>query len=304
MQFLESRRNIRDYPSDRSCNTSRRIATSSPHETPQHTISTNPSGLFGLWAPPAVLSNTATTSSVSRDSMARSVSRRRVVVRQSYYWPDQQLNFWILVMLATGGTLIGVFASFIVDQHQLGLGIPWSVAKPTTNSNEKESPTDDYDSKQDNALRHSRRLPHRAPNNRHAPPHLPTPPPPGRRHDRLLHPPRPLHHRPNRNRDPGLRPARRHQRPLPNVRLQQRVPRPEHEHARLARAEQHLPELAGRLRLLDHRRRVFDLDDCFGVYGGEGRDWRLGGSGSLRAVRPALMMIMDAWVHGVSVAFA
>jgi hypothetical protein len=63
-------------------------------------------------------------SSVGR-STARSVSRTRVVVRQSYYWPDQQLNFWILVMIAAGGTLIGVFASFIVDQQQLKLGIPW-----------------------------------------------------------------------------------------------------------------------------------------------------------------------------------
>ena len=58
--------------------------------------------------------------------MARSsVSRTRVVVRQSYYWPDQQLNFWIIIMLATGGVLIGVFAAFIRDQQMFGLGIPW-----------------------------------------------------------------------------------------------------------------------------------------------------------------------------------
>ena len=57
--------------------------------------------------------------------MARSVSRARVVVRQSYYWPDQQLNGWILVMLAAGGTLIGVDALFTIQQQQLGLGIPW-----------------------------------------------------------------------------------------------------------------------------------------------------------------------------------
>lgn len=59
--------------------------------------------------------------------MARSsVSRtQRVVVRQSYYWPDQQLNFWIIVMLATGGVLIGVFAVFVLQQQRLGLGIPW-----------------------------------------------------------------------------------------------------------------------------------------------------------------------------------
>ncbi|KAM0717592.1 hypothetical protein Q7P37_007444 [Cladosporium fusiforme] len=58
--------------------------------------------------------------------MARSVSRQRVIVRQSYYWPDQQLNFWIIIMLATGGVLIGVFANFVVVQNTLGgLGIPW-----------------------------------------------------------------------------------------------------------------------------------------------------------------------------------
>ena len=52
-------------------------------------------------------------------------SRRRVVVRESFYWPDQQLNFWILIMLATGGVLIGIFASFVVAQRTLRLGIPW-----------------------------------------------------------------------------------------------------------------------------------------------------------------------------------
>ncbi|TKA71978.1 hypothetical protein B0A55_06994 [Friedmanniomyces simplex] len=58
--------------------------------------------------------------------MARSsTSRTRVIVRQSYYWPDQQLNFWIIIMLATGGVLIGVFAAFVRDQQQFGLGIPW-----------------------------------------------------------------------------------------------------------------------------------------------------------------------------------
>lgn len=59
--------------------------------------------------------------------MARSsVSRTRVVVRQSYYWPDWQLNLWIIVMLAAGGLLVGVFAEFLSIQQQLGhLGIPW-----------------------------------------------------------------------------------------------------------------------------------------------------------------------------------
>ncbi|KAM3421897.1 hypothetical protein BST61_g2274 [Cercospora zeina] len=59
--------------------------------------------------------------------MARSdMTRERVIVRQSYYWPDWQLNVWIIIMLATGGTLVGVFANFVVIQNSLGgLGIPW-----------------------------------------------------------------------------------------------------------------------------------------------------------------------------------
>ena len=65
------------------------------------------------------------TSSASTD-MARSVSRTRVVVRQSYFWPDQQLNFWLFIMLVCGGVLIGVFANFLMVQQRLGgLGIPW-----------------------------------------------------------------------------------------------------------------------------------------------------------------------------------
>jgi len=59
--------------------------------------------------------------------MARSsVTRERVIVRQSYYWPDWQLNVWIIIMLATGGVLVGIFANFVVIQNTLGgLGIPW-----------------------------------------------------------------------------------------------------------------------------------------------------------------------------------
>ncbi|KXT10562.1 hypothetical protein AC579_1804 [Pseudocercospora musae] len=63
----------------------------------------------------------------SYSSMARSsMTRERVIVRQSYYWPDWQLNVWIIIMLAAGGVLVGVFASFVVVQSHLGhLGIPW-----------------------------------------------------------------------------------------------------------------------------------------------------------------------------------
>ena len=53
-----------------------------------------------------------------------------MVVRENYYWPDQLLNFWLIIMLATGGVLIGIFASFVVAQNQLELGIPWYALLP------------------------------------------------------------------------------------------------------------------------------------------------------------------------------
>ena len=59
------------------------------------------------------------------------------MVRESYYWPDQQLNFWILIMLAAGGLLIGVFASFIQIQHQTLQGIPWFVNESPTFSSRR-----------------------------------------------------------------------------------------------------------------------------------------------------------------------
>jgi hypothetical protein len=44
-----------------------------------------------------------------------------------YHWPAQQLNFWILVMLAGSATNLGVFAYFMTIQTRLVLGIPWYV---------------------------------------------------------------------------------------------------------------------------------------------------------------------------------
>ncbi|KAF2864171.1 hypothetical protein K470DRAFT_205342, partial [Piedraia hortae CBS 480.64] len=49
----------------------------------------------------------------------------RVAVTQSYFWPDLQLNLWTLIMLATGGVLIGIYSTFLVQQQHLGLGVPW-----------------------------------------------------------------------------------------------------------------------------------------------------------------------------------
>jgi hypothetical protein len=58
--------------------------------------------------------------------MARTVVGSAVVVREKYYWPDAQLNVWTIIMLATAGTILGVFAQFMVMQNQLRQPIPWS----------------------------------------------------------------------------------------------------------------------------------------------------------------------------------
>jgi hypothetical protein len=62
--------------------------------------------------------------------MARTVVGEAVVVRQKYYWPDVQLNIWTIIMLVTAGTILGVFANFMMIQRQMGLGIPWWVFPP------------------------------------------------------------------------------------------------------------------------------------------------------------------------------
>lgn len=54
-----------------------------------------------------------------------------VVVERSsrkHRWPEAQLNFWLLIMFGAAGTLLGVFATFIAIQQQMGLGIPWFVS--------------------------------------------------------------------------------------------------------------------------------------------------------------------------------
>ncbi|GAB7352204.1 hypothetical protein MBLNU459_g2679t1 [Dothideomycetes sp. NU459] len=58
--------------------------------------------------------------------MARSsVSRERVTVIRRFAWPMGWLIFWIIVILATGGLELGVFANFLSIQQQMGIGIPW-----------------------------------------------------------------------------------------------------------------------------------------------------------------------------------
>ncbi|KAK4676297.1 hypothetical protein QC764_511120 [Podospora pseudoanserina] len=53
-------------------------------------------------------------------------SRRVVEARvHKYHWPAVQLNIWMLIMLISACTIIGVFATFIDIQHTLLLPVPW-----------------------------------------------------------------------------------------------------------------------------------------------------------------------------------
>jgi hypothetical protein len=60
--------------------------------------------------------------------MARTVVGSAVIVREKFFWPDAQLNFWTIVMLATAGTITGVFAEFLVIQNRMQQAVPWCVA--------------------------------------------------------------------------------------------------------------------------------------------------------------------------------
>lgn len=58
------------------------------------------------------------------------VYERRVVERiHKYHWPAVQLNLWMLIMLISACTIIGVFATFIQIQQTLLLPIPWCVCR-------------------------------------------------------------------------------------------------------------------------------------------------------------------------------
>jgi hypothetical protein len=54
-----------------------------------------------------------------------SASRERVTVIRRYPWPENMMNWWTIIMLATGGLLTGVFGTFMTIQSRMGLGTPW-----------------------------------------------------------------------------------------------------------------------------------------------------------------------------------
>ena len=60
-------------------------------------------------------------------STGTSASEEMVIqrIQTRYHWPYAQLNFWLLIMLVGSSTILGVFASFVVVQNALAVGIPW-----------------------------------------------------------------------------------------------------------------------------------------------------------------------------------
>lgn len=56
--------------------------------------------------------------------------RETIIIRQmrrKYSWPENLLNFWLLVMIAAGATELGIFIYFMNVQARLQLAIPWYV---------------------------------------------------------------------------------------------------------------------------------------------------------------------------------
>jgi hypothetical protein len=56
-----------------------------------------------------------------------STTIRVIERRRKYHWPEAQLNFWLIIMLASSATLLGVFSFLLSVQNHLKIGVPWSV---------------------------------------------------------------------------------------------------------------------------------------------------------------------------------
>lgn len=83
------------------------------------------------FTPPLSHSNNSKMASVLTSEPSLVYSRRVVEARvHKYHWPAVQLNIWMLIMLISACTIIGVFATFIDIQHTLLLPVPWSVVLP------------------------------------------------------------------------------------------------------------------------------------------------------------------------------
>ena len=123
--------------------------------------------------------------------------------RRKYHWPEAQLNFWLVVMTASGATILGVFAYFMHVQAVMRQGVPWYVSEtwsapiltpllPFSSVHEKRVHTNDEQviPLLNRDRDHNPRLPLLHPR-----PHLPTTTPPRHRRARFFHPVRALAHR-------------------------------------------------------------------------------------------------------------
>lgn len=59
--------------------------------------------------------------------MANEVLVRVLERKRKYMWPEAQLNFWLVVMIAAAATIVGVFTYFMQLQSVFHLGVPWYV---------------------------------------------------------------------------------------------------------------------------------------------------------------------------------
>lgn len=208
--------------------------------------------------------------------MANEILVRVLERKRKYIWPEAQLNFWLIVMIASAATIVGVFTYFLQLNSVFHLGnppwyafpLPSPTYQPTNQA--KEIQQEANTPSQDLPLQHSDRLPLPP-----LPPHHPranptTPTPPRHRRPGLLHPLRPLPDRPHRNLHPALRPHGVRQLVLQPLPAQQRR-RQRAGDARLAGDAGHLPGLEGGVFVLHHRDGVFALDDGHGVSGQPGQ---------------------------------
>ena len=57
--------------------------------------------------------------------MANETIIRRFERKRKYMWPEAQLNLWLIIMIASAATILGIFIYFMVVQSRFHLGVPW-----------------------------------------------------------------------------------------------------------------------------------------------------------------------------------
>lgn len=57
---------------------------------------------------------------MANETLIRVLERKR-----KFMWPEAQLNLWLIVMIASAATILGVFIYFMVVQARFQLNNPW-----------------------------------------------------------------------------------------------------------------------------------------------------------------------------------